>query len=58
MCWEIGKDRKYGGDEITFTEPGGASDRPYHGVTHLARLQTGGEHTVYLMRHLGDQDEA
>ncbi|WP_406177195.1 ATP-binding protein [Streptomyces canus] len=63
VCWDIGKDRKYGGDEITFTEPGSASDRLYHGVTHLARLQTGGEHTVFvislkdLMRRLGNEDE-
>lgn len=49
VCWEVGKDRTAGGNAITFTECENAVDRRYHGVTHLARLETGGEHTVFVI---------
>ncbi|SER29789.1 Histidine kinase-, DNA gyrase B-, and HSP90-like ATPase [Streptomyces sp. yr375] len=49
VCWDIGKDRKSAGNEITFSECEGAVDRRYHGVTHLARLQSGGDHTIFVI---------
>jgi hypothetical protein len=49
VCWQIGKDRAAGGNAITFTECEDAVDRRYHGVTHLARLETGGDHTVFVI---------
>lgn len=49
VCWEIGKDRKSGGNEVTFSECESAIDRRYHGVTHLARLQSGGDHTIFVI---------
>lgn len=49
VCWEVGQDRKSGGNEITFSECGGAVDRRYHGVTHPARLQSGGDHTIFVI---------
>jgi len=49
VCWEIGKDRSAGGNAITFAECENAVDRRYHGVTHLARLETGGDHTVFVI---------
>ncbi|KOU62333.1 hypothetical protein ADK96_27020 [Streptomyces sp. IGB124] len=49
VCWEVGKDRKVGGNAITFTECEDAVERRYHGVTHLARLESGGDHTIFVL---------
>ncbi|MEU9844408.1 hypothetical protein AB0C69_34925, partial [Actinomadura sp. NPDC048032] len=49
VCWEVGKDRASGGQEISFQECDGAIDRMYHGVTHLARLQSGGDHVIFVI---------
>lgn len=50
ICWDIGKaQRLLGGDEVTFDEPVDAVNRRYHGVTHLARMQSAGEHTVFVI---------
>ncbi|MCZ7472771.1 ATP-binding protein [Micromonospora sp. WMMC273] len=49
VCWKIGTDKKSGGDEVTFAECDSPIDRRYHGVTHLARLQSAGEATVFVI---------
>jgi hypothetical protein len=50
ICWDTGKlHRQYGGDEITFDPPVDAHNRRYAGITHLARLQSGGDHTVFVL---------
>ncbi|MEV5932498.1 ATP-binding protein [Streptomyces sp. NPDC052079] len=49
VCWEVGKDKKSGGNEVTFTACEESVERKYHGVTHLARLQSGGDHTIFVI---------
>ncbi|BBZ03839.1 hypothetical protein MCHIJ_32760 [Mycolicibacterium chitae] len=50
LCWEIGKNqRSLGGDEITIDEPSDPASRRYHGITHIGRLQSGGDHTVFIL---------
>ncbi len=49
VCWDVGKDKSSGGNEVTFTECDEAIERRYHGVTHLARLQSGGDHTIFVV---------
>lgn len=50
ICWEIGRERRaVGGDEMTIDVPADTTSRRYHGITHIARLQSGGEHTVFVV---------
>lgn len=49
VCWEVGRDKRVGGDDVTFTECTNSVDRRYPGVTHLARLQSGGDHTIFVI---------
>jgi anti-sigma regulatory factor (Ser/Thr protein kinase) len=50
VCWSVGKvARELGGDEITFDPPSEPINRQYAGVTHLARLQSAGDHTLFVI---------
>jgi anti-sigma regulatory factor (Ser/Thr protein kinase) len=50
VCWTTGKESvQKAGDEITFQQVGSPVDRRFHGVTHLARLKTGGARTIFVI---------
>ncbi|MER6246063.1 ATP-binding protein [Streptomyces griseorubiginosus] len=50
VCWKIGRQsRRSGGDEIYFNPVDNPVDRRFHGVTHLATLQSAGSRPVFVI---------
>jgi hypothetical protein len=50
VCWEAPKDRRtVAGQTLTFSAPLDDAERLYAGVTHLARLSSGGDHVVRVI---------
>ncbi|WP_406225125.1 ATP-binding protein [Streptomyces anulatus] len=50
VCWSIGKDvSQKAGDEVVFRAAEDSADRQFHGVTHLATLQSAGSRSIFVI---------
>jgi hypothetical protein len=50
VCWSVGKEiSQKGGDEISFQIADDSTDRQFHGVTHVATLQSAGSRSIFVI---------
>ncbi|MFE5918207.1 ATP-binding protein [Streptomyces sp. NPDC056468] len=50
VCWSVGRSSlEKGGDEISFQAADDSTARQFHGVTHLATLQSAGIRNIYVI---------
>ncbi|MFJ6072311.1 ATP-binding protein [Streptomyces sp. NPDC093065] len=50
VCWTVGRpSTEKGGDEITFQRADDSASRQFHGVTHLATLQSAGVRNIFVI---------